>query len=77
MHFFWWVFRKRNGYFCTLRVGARKIDTPAEIVEKLNKEVNAGLLGLIELRPFDAGLSLPRSPAGSIPSSPSIPSSRH
>lgn len=29
------------------------------------KEVNAGLLGLIELRPFDAGLGLPRSPAGS------------
>lgn len=30
------------------------------------KDVNVGLLGIIELRPFDAGLS-PRSPAGSIP----------
>lgn len=29
-------------------------------------EVNVGLLGLIELRPFDAGLGTPRSPAGSI-----------
>ena len=34
------------------------------------KEVNAGLLGLIELRPFDAGLGLPRSPVGPLPSSP-------
>jgi peptidyl-prolyl cis-trans isomerase C len=32
------------------------------------KEVNAGLLGLIELRPFDAGLGLPRSPLGPLPS---------
>lgn len=35
------------------------------------KEMNAGLLGLIELRPFDAGLGLPRTPlappAGSPP----------
>jgi peptidyl-prolyl cis-trans isomerase C len=31
------------------------------------KEVNAGLLGIIELRPFDAGLGSPRSPAGSPP----------
>jgi peptidyl-prolyl cis-trans isomerase C len=31
------------------------------------KEVNAGLLAVIELRPFDAGLGLPRSPAGSSP----------
>jgi peptidyl-prolyl cis-trans isomerase C len=31
------------------------------------KEVNAGLLGLIELRPFDAGLGLPRSPVGPLP----------
>lgn len=28
------------------------------------KEVNPGLLGLIELRPFDAGLGLPRNPVG-------------
>lgn len=32
------------------------------------KEVNTGLLGLIELRPFDGGLGLPRNPVG-IPSS--------
>lgn len=30
------------------------------------KEVNHGLLGLIELRPFDAGLGAPRSPAGKV-----------
>ena len=35
------------------------------------KELNAGLLGLIELRPFDAGLGLPRSPVGPLPSAPS------
>ena len=35
------------------------------------KEVNAGLLGLIELRPFDAGLGLPRSPVAPLPSAPS------
>jgi len=29
------------------------------------KDLNQGLLGLIELRPFDAGLGAPRSPAGS------------
>lgn len=34
------------------------------------KEVNVGLLGLIELRPFDAGLGLPRSPAGSAAPAP-------
>lgn len=34
------------------------------------KEVNAGLLGIIELRPFDAGLGTPRSAAGSAPSAP-------
>ena len=39
-----------------------------ELRAKNVKEVNAGLLGLIELRPFDAGLNQPRSPAGSIPS---------
>jgi len=37
------------------------------------KEVNTGLLGLIELRPFDAGLGLPRSPAGSAPPSTNAP----
>ncbi len=31
------------------------------------KEVNVGLLGLIELRPFDAGLGLPRAPVGPLP----------
>ena len=31
------------------------------------KEVNAGLLGIIELHPFDAGLGAPRNPAGSAP----------
>jgi peptidyl-prolyl cis-trans isomerase C len=31
------------------------------------KEVNAGLLGIVELRPFDAGLGTPRAPAGSAP----------
>ena len=31
------------------------------------KEVNAGLLGIIELHPFDAGLGAPRNPAGSTP----------
>lgn len=36
-----------------------------ELRTKNVKEVNVGLLGLIELRPFDAGLGLPRSPAGS------------
>lgn len=36
---------------------------------KYVKEVNPGLLGVIELRPFDAGLALPRSPAGSAPPS--------
>jgi peptidyl-prolyl cis-trans isomerase C len=35
------------------------------------KEVNAGLLGIIELRPFDAGLGLPRSPAGEAKPRPS------
>jgi peptidyl-prolyl cis-trans isomerase C len=35
------------------------------------KEVNEGLLGIIELRPFDAGVSLARSPA-----SPAAPASR-
>ena len=29
------------------------------------KEVNAGLLGIIELHPYDAGLGTPRNPAGS------------
>ncbi len=31
------------------------------------KEVNAGLLGIIELHPFDAGLGTPRNPAGVAP----------
>ncbi|MDB4937712.1 MAG: Foldase protein PrsA precursor [Labilithrix sp.] len=31
------------------------------------KEVNAGLLGIVELRPYDAGLGTPRAPAGSVP----------
>jgi peptidyl-prolyl cis-trans isomerase C len=31
------------------------------------KEINAGLLGLIELRPFDAGLGLPRNPTAPLP----------
>ncbi len=31
------------------------------------KEVNAGLLGIIELHPYDAGLGTPRNPAGSVP----------
>jgi peptidyl-prolyl cis-trans isomerase C len=35
-----------------------------ELRAKHVKEVNVGLLGLIELRPFDAGLGLPRTPAG-------------
>ena len=35
-----------------------------ELRAKHVKEVNVGLLGLIELRPFDAGLGLPRNPAG-------------
>ena len=38
-----------------------------ELRAKNVKEVNAGLLGIIELRPFDAGLGAPRSPAGSTP----------
>ena len=38
-----------------------------ELRMKNLKEVNPGLLGLIELRPFDAGLGAPRSPAGSVP----------
>jgi peptidyl-prolyl cis-trans isomerase C len=33
-----------------------------ELRAKNVKEVNAGLLGVIELRPFDAGLGLPRQP---------------
>jgi peptidyl-prolyl cis-trans isomerase C len=35
-----------------------------ELRAKHVKEVNVGLLGLIELSPFDAGLGLPRTPAG-------------
>ncbi len=31
------------------------------------KELNAGLLGLIELRPYDAGLGLPRAPLPAAP----------
>ena len=31
------------------------------------KEVNEGLLGIVELRPFDAGVSLARSPASPAP----------
>ena len=38
-----------------------------ELRAKNVKEVNAGLLGIIELRPFDAGLGAPRNPAGSMP----------
>lgn len=38
------------------------------------KEVNAGLLGLIDLRPFDAGLGLPRSTTGLVPATPVTPS---
>lgn len=41
-----------------------------ELRAKNVKEVNVGLLGLIELRPFDAGLGQPRSPAGSVRPSP-------
>lgn len=42
------------------------------------KEVNEGLLGIIELRPFDAGVSLARSPAtplapGTPPTPPALP----
>jgi peptidyl-prolyl cis-trans isomerase C len=38
-----------------------------ELRAKNVKEVNAGLLGIVELRPFDAGLGTPRAPAGSAP----------
>ena len=38
-----------------------------ELRAKNVKDVNQSLLGLIELRPFDAGLGVPRSPAGSTP----------
>jgi peptidyl-prolyl cis-trans isomerase C len=37
-----------------------------ELRKKNLKELNVGLLGLIELRPFDAGLGVPRLPAGSV-----------
>jgi peptidyl-prolyl cis-trans isomerase C len=40
-----------------------------ELRAKNVKEVNAGLLGIIELHPFDAGLGTPRNPAGSTPPS--------
>lgn len=38
-----------------------------ELRAKHVKELNVGLLGIIELRPFDAGLGQPRSPAGTLP----------
>jgi peptidyl-prolyl cis-trans isomerase C len=38
-----------------------------ELRAKNVKEVNAGLLGIVELRPYDAGLGTPRAPAGSVP----------
>lgn len=38
-----------------------------ELRAKNVKEVNAGLLGIIELHPFDAGLGAPRNPAGALP----------
>jgi peptidyl-prolyl cis-trans isomerase C len=38
-----------------------------ELRAKNVKEVNAGLLGIIELHPYDAGLGTPRNPAGSAP----------
>jgi peptidyl-prolyl cis-trans isomerase C len=39
-----------------------------ELRRKLVSNVDEGLLGIVELRPFDAGLSLPRSPPSPRPS---------
>jgi peptidyl-prolyl cis-trans isomerase C len=49
----------------------------ADLRAKEVKEVNEGLLGLVELRPFDAGLSLPRATTlpSSRPPSPTVPPS--
>jgi peptidyl-prolyl cis-trans isomerase C len=49
------------------RIEANEKKLIEELRAKNVKEVNTGLLGLVELRPFDAGLSVPRSPAGSTP----------